>query len=199
MKSVFLAFCLVFGLLLDASASAVYTFTPTGDYSSGFPSAPYASNMSLTGSFTTQAALAANLNNQDITSQVTAFSFNDGVHIWTNTNTATANPFQSIKVTTDLSGNIQSYNIYLVDASSAQNNFYIYNNGDTGIQIQYGTGGVTTMNNPGSFALTSVTNNAAAATPVPTLSELMLVLLGLLLPVAMWVARTPLQTRRDPV
>jgi len=74
----------------SAWASATYTFTSTnlGTFSnyttcSTGPCANYNSSMQLTGSFTLAAALPANFSGaSDITSQVTSYSFSDGLNTY---------------------------------------------------------------------------------------------------------------------
>lgn len=80
------------GLLLIAvasTASAATTYAYTGPFYDSFNDfttpcavgscANYTASMHLTGSFTTATPLAANLSSADVRSQVTSFSFNDGL------------------------------------------------------------------------------------------------------------------------
>ena len=204
MRSVLLGFCLVFALVMDAGASAVYTFNATGNYQNNVFNtvvSPYTTAMALTGSFTTQNALAANLSQVDITNQVTTFSFNDGLHTWTPGNTVVqANEFV---LSTDSNGNITKFYVNLTDTTNNGNTFYVYYSGvvEAGIQIQYGQGQVNSQTNPGAFSLTSVTANPTAVSSVPALSEYALALLALLFPMTLWLNRrndsAPVDAHRD--
>jgi len=98
-----------------ASTGQAATFTYTGSpftnvmpYSGGCPTgvcANFTTSMRVTGSITTSAPLAPNLANQDVTAQVTAYSFSDGVNTFASSdpNVKLYYPFMA---TTDASGNL---------------------------------------------------------------------------------------------
>jgi hypothetical protein len=73
---------LVLTLALGPAANAATIYTYTGNtYTSILDTGPpgvYTTSMSITGSFTTAAPLAANLSSANVTAQVTAWSFFDG-------------------------------------------------------------------------------------------------------------------------
>ena len=100
-------------------AAATYTFSSDNYFSianfsscdSG-PCANYTASMSLTGSFTLASALPPNFSGgADITSQVTAYSFSDGVNTYASTNPNSR--IYNFAVVTDGSGNITIGNILL--------------------------------------------------------------------------------------
>jgi hypothetical protein len=99
-------------------AATTYTFTGTNytiivNFSScgSGPCANYTNTMNVSGSFTVATALAANLSLQDITGQVTAYSFSDGINTYANTS-ANARIY-SFQVSTDSTGHISNSNITL--------------------------------------------------------------------------------------
>lgn len=91
----------------SVSAQVTYSYTgPTFYFASG---APYSTANSITGSFTTAAPLAANLSDSNISANITAFSFTDGVATRTLANTVICR----FLVSTDASGAISGHSIWL--------------------------------------------------------------------------------------
>lgn len=107
-RTLFLAIVAAAGV----SAATTYTFSSTAyNAPSNFtncttgPCSNYSTAMSITGSFTVASALGPNFSGAtDISSQVTAYSFTDGVNTYTNTD-PNARLYQ-FNVATDGSGNI---------------------------------------------------------------------------------------------
>ncbi len=109
--------------LTSSGWAATYTFT-SGDYTgiSDFtscttgPCMNYTTSMSASGSFTVPTPLGPNLNNSNIASQVTSYSFSDGINTYSNTNPNSL--VYEFMVSTNANGNISSANILLEDWQS---------------------------------------------------------------------------------
>jgi|GEM_PF-823195 len=107
------AWVIAFGAAGAASATT-YAFTGPTYTSIGNaaactvgPCASYTTAMRVTGFFTTNAPLAANLSAANIYGQITAYSFTDGINTWTkSTGGAGNNRLVYLGVSTDASGNI---------------------------------------------------------------------------------------------
>lgn len=140
-----------------ASATTIYTYTGQA-YSSA--TAPYNTSEFVTGSFTVNTPLAANLTNGTVTP--VSFSFNDGEQTITD-QTALSSSFGNLS--TDANGNIVGYYIQINNLSQG----YIKLSGAGGglagdtVRLTVGTSGSNTV--AGSFAPTSV---STATTPEPS-------------------------------
>src|SRR5271168_4093332 len=66
----------------------------------------YSTSLSASGNFTTSAALAANLSNAVIASDITSYSFSDGLNSFASSDPETR--LQRFSVSTDSNGNITS-------------------------------------------------------------------------------------------
>jgi len=101
--------------LSGAAWATTYNYTgPTYN----FVGAPYTTSMSITGSFTTASPLPANMPITDIgplgSNLVTAWSFNDGINSYDQTNSVVFPPAGlTFRIGTDASGNITSFAIQL--------------------------------------------------------------------------------------
>lgn len=87
------------------AAAATYQLTASPFTSSMLP---FTTSMQVTGTFVTSAPVGANLTMQDISGLITSYSFTDGVHTFTQSNSAFNSPLNGggFLVTTDPSGNI---------------------------------------------------------------------------------------------
>ncbi len=92
------------------SANYNSTSTFTSPCSAG-PCANYTTAMNITGSFTIASPLAANLSDSEIATQVTSYSFSDGINTYSNTN-PNVRIFEFL-IFTDANGQITGSNIYL--------------------------------------------------------------------------------------
>jgi hypothetical protein len=102
----------------QARAVTVYTYTGNNFPSGGIedvtpPNGAYTTSMSVTGSFTLQNPLSANLPLTDITADILSFSFSDGRHMFTNLNAGI--PF--LIIGTNPLGNIDAWDVRLVSGS----------------------------------------------------------------------------------
>jgi hypothetical protein len=197
-----------------AAASTTYVFT-------GHPyqtaNGSYTTSMSITGSFTTAAPLAANLTSStDITPLVKSWSFSDGVNNYT-----LANSVQNgdMEVTTDSGGNINGWSMAFVSPLppwvanvTPVNTVIIFSGTSTSTQIAT-TGGIcedaTGLCSPLAENVNDVANYqgtpdtwatqqapAAVAVPVPTLDRLALTLLMMLVAVSGGAAQVRLLGQR---
>lgn len=146
-----------------ASASTIYNYTGQA-YSSA--TLPYNTSESVTGSFTLNTPLAANLTNGTVTP--VSFSFSDGVQTITD-QTAFSSSFGDLS--TDANGNIISYYIQINNLTQGFIKLSNVGGGLSGdsVRLTVGTSGSNTV--AGSFAPIAA---SAAATPEPS----SLVLLG---------------------
>ncbi len=107
------------GTLLASTASATtYTYSSpnyatVSNYTSctAGPCANYATSMNVNGSFSTATPLAANLALADISAQVTAYSFTDGINTYTSAS-SNARIFE-FEIATGASGQITSASVIL--------------------------------------------------------------------------------------
>jgi hypothetical protein len=106
-------------LVMWAGVASAATYQLTADpYISLVPPTPnpFTSSMQITGTFVVPTPLAANLNMADISSQITSYTFTDGVHTFTQANSAFNAPLNNgsgFLVSTDASGNV-TYAQFLV-------------------------------------------------------------------------------------
>ena len=109
------------------SAAGTFTYTYTGnDFTSA--SSPYSTSDAVRGSFIVPSPLADNLISVDISSQVSVFSFTDGVNRITESHTGQTPRFV---VSTDPSGNITSWDLTLINGNPPTNNAIFTCNGIT--------------------------------------------------------------------
>lgn len=119
MKRFILALLAATSCAIGTSALA-QTYTYTGNnYTSA--SGSYDTGMSVTGEFTTAAALAPNLVAQDITGLILTFTFSDGVTTITEADGALAdfNTIPGATVSTDASGDIIEWSFFARDVPLA--------------------------------------------------------------------------------
>lgn len=187
--------------------ATVGNYTSLGDYTSCtgvVPCANYTTAMKQTGSFTVAAALAPNLASADVTGSVTSYSFSDGINTYSNTNPD--DRILAFVVATDASGNITGSTIYFEKWLSGTNGSHAPLDKVAGMQL-----GVTSFHNApcytlgvspfsgvqevcinfdpndpaASFAVSPAVSWASSAatapTPVPTLSEWAMVIMGSLM------------------
>ena len=91
------------------AAAATYQLTASPFTSLVPPSPnPFTTSMQVTGAFVTSAPVSANLTMQDISGLITSYSFSDGVHTFTQSNSAFNSPLNGggFLVTTDAAGSI---------------------------------------------------------------------------------------------
>ncbi len=99
-------------LVLPASLANAVTYTFTTDpYAVFVPDAgtgnAFSPGMFISGTITTAAPLPPNLNNQDIVGLITAYSFNDGIRTFNNSNSGIHSTLvDGFSVNTDSAGNI---------------------------------------------------------------------------------------------
>jgi hypothetical protein len=174
--------------------------------------ANYTTQTNVTGSFTTTSPLAPNLSSVDVTSQVTSYSFSDGLNIYTNTDPNAR--VASFRVVTDGAGAITAAGIIIdiwktgTSPHSAGNRlnwiwvsslFTIAHNNAVCLAVgtSSNSGVADECVSPGSDAATSEADGDGATisgppaptpTAVPALSELGLVVLGALLSVVAWLS-----------
>ena len=116
-KTAFAIMLIMFGVYCAPAHSITTTYSYTGSNyinildSSAVPGS-YTTSMNITGSFTLGDALLPNLLNQDISSSLIDFSFNDGRFTLTPANTTI---FEHFQVSTDSSGNISDWWISIFD------------------------------------------------------------------------------------
>jgi hypothetical protein len=161
----------------------------------------YTTSMHVTGSFTTASPLPKNMALTDIgpdggSNLVTSWSFSDGVNTYTNTNTVLLYGIDTnFAVSTDAGGNVLSFNLGFMapvppNTVDEPMNAIFLSPGETQATtaalcsaitagvctfIPTGSANFATADTPGVWQLAAV----ATVTPVPTLSESALVLLGI--------------------
>jgi hypothetical protein len=117
-KTIVTGMILFCGLQFAARADVTYTYTGSefgvDADCCGFATSPYSLTDNVSGSFTVAAALGDSMSFTDITSNVTSFSFSDGVQTLTN---LSALPDVTFEVGTDASGNIDAWFINLENPS----------------------------------------------------------------------------------
>ncbi len=99
----------IFALWASAASAATYQFT-ADPYVTFVPSSPnpFSAGMRITGTLVTSAPLGPNLVMQDITGLITSYSFNDGVHTFTQSNSIINIPLNGggFLVSTDASSTV---------------------------------------------------------------------------------------------
>lgn len=137
--------------------SAIYTYTGQ-DFTSA--TLPYLTSESVTGSFTLNTPLAANLQNGSI--KPTAFSFSDGVQTLTET-TAFSDSFGDIS--TDAGGNITSYFIQVNNLTQGYIKLSGVGNGLSGDMVRLTLGDAGSNTTAGIFQMSGMTTST---TPEPS-------------------------------
>jgi len=129
--------CMLALLALVADTALATTYTYTGKPFTQIATPPYTSTMSITGTFDTASPLPANLAwtangiGPSGSNLLTAWSFTDGVRTYTNLNSTST----WFSISTDASGNIDDFFVYLIDPQAP----HAVNQVLTGLAIKAGS------------------------------------------------------------